>query len=176
MQNLDRQLFLALNFDGGPTWDRVMLTLSGTTMWIPLYVLILWLVWRQAGWRGMVWFLVLMAAGAVNLSDKMTRLNPAGVELARRVVAAESGAPGIPLDLFRSERPSYWFQKLKNGYRVLLINWSEEPALRELDLAPLGITASSAVNFWTDETISLEHNCFRAELAPRSCLLAVFEH
>lgn len=120
--------------------------------------------------------LVLMAAGAVNLSDKMTRLNPAGVELARRVVAAESGAPGIPLDLFRSERPSYWFQKLKNGYRVLLINWSEEPALRELDLAPLGITASSAVNFWTDETISLEHNCFRAELAPRSCLLAVFEH
>lgn len=68
MQNLDRQLFLALNFDGGPTWDRVMLTLSGTTMWIPLYVLILWLVWRQAGWRGMVWFLVLMAA-AVALAD-----------------------------------------------------------------------------------------------------------
>ena len=50
----DRQLFLALNFDGGPTWDRVMLTLSGTTMWI--YVLILWLVWRQAD-GGMVWFL-----------------------------------------------------------------------------------------------------------------------
>ena len=68
MQNLDQQLFLALNFDGGPTWDRVMLTLSGTTMWIPLYVLILWLVWRQAGWRGMVWFLVLMAA-AVALAD-----------------------------------------------------------------------------------------------------------
>lgn len=68
MQNLDQQLFLALNFDGGPTWDRVMLTLSGTTMWIPLYVLILWLVWRQAGWRGMVWFLILMAA-AVALAD-----------------------------------------------------------------------------------------------------------
>ena len=68
MQNLDHQLFLALNFDGGPMWDRVMLALSGTTMWIPLYVLILWLVWRRAGWRGMVWFLVLMAA-AVGLAD-----------------------------------------------------------------------------------------------------------
>lgn len=120
--------------------------------------------------------LVLMAAGAVNLSDKMTRLNPAGVELARRVVSAESGDPGIPLDLFRSERPSYWIQKLKRGYRVLLINWSEESALRELDLTPFGITASSAVNFWNDETVLLKHNCFRAELAPRSCLLGVFEH
>ena len=68
MQNLDHQLFLALNFDGGPTWDRVMLTLSGTTMWIPLYVLILWLVWRRSSWRGVLLFLVVMAA-AVGLAD-----------------------------------------------------------------------------------------------------------
>lgn len=68
MQNLDYQLFLALNFDGGPMWDRVMLTLSGTTMWIPLYLLILWLVWRRNGWRGVLLFLVVMAA-AVGLAD-----------------------------------------------------------------------------------------------------------
>lgn len=68
MQNLDYQLFMALNFDGGPTWDRVMLTLSGTTMWIPLYLLILWLVWRRNGWRGVLLFLVVMAA-AVGLAD-----------------------------------------------------------------------------------------------------------
>ena len=68
MQNLDQQLFLALNFDGGPVWDRIMLTLSGTTMWIPLYAVILWLVWRRSGWRGMLLFLVLMAA-AVALAD-----------------------------------------------------------------------------------------------------------
>ncbi len=119
--------------------------------------------------------LVLMAAGAVNLSDKMTRLAPADIEMARRVVSAESGETGIPLDLFRSERPSYWHQKLKNGHRVLLINWSDEPAIRELPLTPLGITASSATNFWTDEIVSVEHNCFRAELAPRTCLLGVFQ-
>ena len=68
MQNLDQQLFLALNFDGGPVWDRIMLILSGTTMWIPLYAVILWLVWRRSGWRGMLLFLVLMAA-AVALAD-----------------------------------------------------------------------------------------------------------
>ena len=35
-----------------------MLTISGTAMWLPLYALILWLVWRRSGWRGMLIFLV----------------------------------------------------------------------------------------------------------------------
>ena len=68
MHDFDQRLFLLLNFDGGPVWDRVMLAVSGTTMWIPLYVLILWLVWRRAGWRGTLTFLVLMAA-AVGPAD-----------------------------------------------------------------------------------------------------------
>ena len=68
MHDFDQRLFLLLNFDGGPVWGRVMLAVSGTTMWIPLYVLILWLVWRRAGWRGTLTFLVLMAA-AVGLAD-----------------------------------------------------------------------------------------------------------
>ena len=68
MHDLDQRLFLLLNFDGGPVWDRVMLTVSGTAMWIPLYALILWLVWRKVGWRGTLLFLVLMAA-AVGLAD-----------------------------------------------------------------------------------------------------------
>ena len=64
----DEQLFLALNFDGGALCDRIMLALSGVAMWLPLYALILWLVWRRAGWRGTLLFLLLMAA-AVGLAD-----------------------------------------------------------------------------------------------------------
>ena len=45
----DEQLFLMLNFDGGALCDRIMLALSGVAMWLPLYALILWLVWRRAG-------------------------------------------------------------------------------------------------------------------------------
>ena len=37
-------------------------------MWIPLYLLILWLVWRRSSWRGVLLFLVVMAA-AVGLAD-----------------------------------------------------------------------------------------------------------
>ena len=71
MYDFDHQLFLALNFDGGPVLDRLMLIVSGTTMWLPLYALILWLVWRRDGWRNVIVFTVLMVAALV-LSDMVS--------------------------------------------------------------------------------------------------------
>ena len=71
MYDFDHQLFLDLNFDGGPCMDRLMLTVSGTTMWLPLYALILWLVWRRGGWRNVIVFTVLMIA-ALALSDMVS--------------------------------------------------------------------------------------------------------
>ena len=69
--NCDHNLFLAMNFDGGPFMDRLMLTVSGTTMWLPLYALILWLVWRRDGWRNVILFTALMIAALV-LSDMVS--------------------------------------------------------------------------------------------------------
>lgn len=69
--SFDHNLFLVLNFDGGPCWDRVMLTVSGTAMWLPLYALILFLVWRRDGWRNVVVFTLLMLAALV-LSDMVS--------------------------------------------------------------------------------------------------------
>ena len=71
MYDFDHQLFLDLNFDGGPCMDRRMLTVSGTAMWLPLYALILWLVWRRGGWRGVIVFTVLMIA-ALALADMVS--------------------------------------------------------------------------------------------------------
>ncbi len=68
MYTFDHNLFLALNFDGGACLDRLMLTISGTTMWIPLYALILWIVYRRSGWRGLAIFFMLMLSALV-LSD-----------------------------------------------------------------------------------------------------------
>jgi hypothetical protein len=114
----------------------------------------------------------LMAAGAVNLSDKMTRLNESGLDLARRTVSAERGEAARPLDLFESERPSYWLQKLSKGHRVLMVNWGDEPASREVDLKALGIEAKSARNFWNDEAVSIENGVLKAKLQPATCLMA----
>lgn len=71
MYDFDHQLFLDLNFDGGPCMDRLMLTVSGTAMWLPLYALILWLVWRRGGWRGVIVFTALMIA-ALALADMVS--------------------------------------------------------------------------------------------------------
>ena len=71
MYTFDHDLFSALNFDGGTAMDRVMLTVSGTAMWLPLYALILWLIWRHSGWRGMLIFTALMLA-AIGLADMVS--------------------------------------------------------------------------------------------------------
>jgi hypothetical protein len=117
--------------------------------------------------------IVLAAAGAVNLSDNLPRLNARGLELARRVVGADSGDAAIPVDLFCSDKPSYWLQKVKDYHRVLLINWNDEPGTYSFDLKKYGVTADLAVNFWNDQIVKINDGVISVELQPRSCLLAV---
>lgn len=64
----DHDLFLWLNFDGGSAMDTLMTIISTPASWAWLYMLILWLVWRKEGWRGVLLFLALVAV-AVGLSD-----------------------------------------------------------------------------------------------------------
>ncbi|MBR4995007.1 MAG: phosphatase PAP2 family protein [Alistipes sp.] len=68
MYTFDYDLFLWLNFDGGSVMDALMKCISTPAAWAWLYLLILYLVWRRAGWRGMALFLGVVAA-AVGLSD-----------------------------------------------------------------------------------------------------------
>ena len=117
--------------------------------------------------------LVISGGGACNLSDKMTRLNAIGLDLARRTVSAESGEAAVPLDLFSTELPSYWVQRVRDYHRVLLINWSDNKAAAGIDLRKLGIDAHSAVNFWNDEPVQIKNGKIETELDGRSCLFAV---
>ena len=117
--------------------------------------------------------IVIAAGGAVNLSDKMTRLNESGLDLARRTVSAESGEAAIPLDLFSTELPKYWVQKVGNAHRVLLINWEDAPAELVLDLDQAGVSGRKAYNFWNDLPVKITNGKIRAQLAGRSCLFAV---
>ncbi len=64
----DHGLFLWLNFDGGVAFDSAMLFASGKLSWVALYVLILWLVYRKDGVRGMLMALVVIAL-AVGMAD-----------------------------------------------------------------------------------------------------------
>ena len=64
----DHDLFLWLNFDGGAAMDSIMKAVSGTTMWIPLYLFILGFVWYKYGWRSALTFVVCLVL-AIGLSD-----------------------------------------------------------------------------------------------------------
>lgn len=64
----DWSLFEWLNFDG-PEWlDMVMTKISGIAIWTPLYLLIIYMVWRRYSWRGLLAFAVAIGV-AVGLAD-----------------------------------------------------------------------------------------------------------
>jgi hypothetical protein len=77
------------------------------------------------------------------------------------------------VDLFCSDKPSYWFQKVKDYHRVLMINWNDEPGIYSFDLKPYGIKAGSAANFWNDQVVPVNNGTICVELQPRSCLLVI---
>ena len=109
----------------------------------------------------------IMAGGAINLSDKVTLLNDAGVDLARKVVSAESGFAGRPLDFFERALPIYWHQQLKKGGRLLVINWEDTPQELPVDWSVAG-NAPEAKDFWSG---NVEKTPEKVLLAPHSCKL-----
>jgi len=63
--DFDHSLFLWLNFDGGGFMDNLMLLASGKLTWAPLYLLILFVVWRRRGWRVLLAFVACTVAALV---------------------------------------------------------------------------------------------------------------
>ncbi len=70
MYTFDHDLFLALNFDGGKVMDTMMEIVSGTLMWIPLYIFILLWAFRKYGWRSALAYLVCLVL-AIGLADML---------------------------------------------------------------------------------------------------------
>ena len=68
MYTCDHDLFLWLNFDGGPIMDRAMLLASNPLTWIGVYLLMLYFTYRSYSWRGVVIF-ILAAALAIGVAD-----------------------------------------------------------------------------------------------------------
>lgn len=64
----DWPLFEVMNFDGGELFDALMNAVSGVALWIPFYLLILALVWRKYGFKGLLLFLLSVGV-AMGVSD-----------------------------------------------------------------------------------------------------------
>ena len=61
-------MFELLNFDGPDMLDSTMRLVSGIKFWIPLYLLIIYMVWRRYSWRVLLLFLVAMGV-AIGFAD-----------------------------------------------------------------------------------------------------------
>lgn len=70
MYTFDHDLFLWLNFDGGKAMDSIMEIISGTTMWIPLYLFIIVWAFYKYGWRSAIAFVVCLVL-ALGLADML---------------------------------------------------------------------------------------------------------
>jgi len=67
---LDTKLFLALNGAHSPFWDSIMLFASGKLTWLPLYLLIIYLIAREHRWKTLWWLLAI--ALVVTLADQIS--------------------------------------------------------------------------------------------------------
>jgi undecaprenyl-diphosphatase len=69
---IDRSLFLFLNGLHSPFLDLVMWYGTKTVTWIPLFILLIWLVIRHYGWKSL--WVFLFAAGMLVISDQLCNL------------------------------------------------------------------------------------------------------
>jgi undecaprenyl-diphosphatase len=61
LENIDREIFLALNDVHQPWLDTVMWYASQGVTWFPLYLIFVWFAWQKQGWRFV--FTILLGAG-----------------------------------------------------------------------------------------------------------------
>lgn len=82
MNELDRNIMLALNFDGGCFLDAIMWFASGIVNWIPLYLLALYIIYRNYGWKYMLFSFVFICLG-VGMCDQVCNFFKRNVEYFR---------------------------------------------------------------------------------------------
>lgn len=82
--NADRSAFLVINGAHSPAWDQIMWYISKAEMWIPLYLLFLFILWKRWGWRGVLWSVPALSlmilcsdtGSVVIFKDTVQRLRP----------------------------------------------------------------------------------------------------
>ena len=71
--NYDTELFLYLNSLGSETWDNFWLIVTHKLASIPLYALLLWLLYKTFGWRALLVFVIVVAL-MITFTDQITNV------------------------------------------------------------------------------------------------------
>lgn len=71
LEAIDQELFVYLNGLHSDFWDPIMAAVSDKLFWIPVYLLLFYLVYRKYSWRGLGFF-TLAAALTVLCADQLS--------------------------------------------------------------------------------------------------------
>lgn len=160
----DRTLFLKLNNLGSSPFDPFWLWLSETWVWIPLYIIFLYLLCKSFGWKNLIYILIFIAIG-VTVSDQLAGIfkngimrfrpcNDAVLKPLMRVVKC-----GGPYGFYSSHASNTFFiaaymsLMLKNRYRILpvaLVFWAAMVSYSRIYLGvhfPMDILMGAAAGF-----------------------------
>ena len=74
----DKALFLQLNTLGSQPFDQFWLLISETLIWVPLYVIFLYLLFKNYPWKSVIYMLIFIALG-VTVSDQLSGIFKYGV-------------------------------------------------------------------------------------------------
>ena len=74
----DRSLFLLLNNLGSSPFDQLWIMISATWIWVPLYVIFLYLLFKNFQVRNLIFILIFIALG-VTFSDQLAGIFKTGV-------------------------------------------------------------------------------------------------
>ncbi|HEX2935146.1 MAG TPA: phosphatase PAP2 family protein [Bacteroidales bacterium] len=72
LNSLDQQIFLFLNGLNCPLMDTVMWYISGKVIWIPIYLVIVWYLFRERKWNTV--FTLIFVAVMITISDQVCNL------------------------------------------------------------------------------------------------------
>ena len=82
LAELDRELFLFLNNLGSEQWDWMWIAISDKWMAIPLYAILLYLIFRKFGWKPTLITMVVVAL-LITATDQLANLFKHGFERPR---------------------------------------------------------------------------------------------
>ncbi|MCJ7935574.1 MAG: phosphatase PAP2 family protein [Chryseobacterium sp.] len=74
----DKKVFLYLNNLGDPSFDQLWMLISSTWIWVPLYIIFLYFLYKNYQLRSLVFILIFLALGAT-VSDQLANVFKYGV-------------------------------------------------------------------------------------------------
>ncbi len=78
----DRNAMMVLNNLGSTTFDQFWIMVSSTTIWIPFYAILFYLLFKTFGWKNLIYISIFIALG-VTISDQTAGIFKNGIERLR---------------------------------------------------------------------------------------------